>query len=179
MKVAFAVLAGVFTWSLLEYIFHRFLGHHPKLRPNPFATEHVRHHAEGNYFAPTYKKLFVSLVFFVAVLPLAVWLGGVGPGVAYSSGLVSMYVAYELLHRRLHTHSGIGFYGRWARRHHFHHHFGNPKMNHGVTSPLFDLIFRTHQPTTQVRVPRKLAMQWLCDESGAVRAHHAENYSLR
>src|SRR5690606_20288142 len=107
----------------------RFLGHHPKLRPNPFATEHVRHHSEGDYFAPTWKKVLVTLLLLVVVTPAAVWLSG-GAGVAFSLGLVSMYAAYELLHRRLHTHQGIGFYGRWARRHHFHHHFGNPKMNH-------------------------------------------------
>jgi sterol desaturase/sphingolipid hydroxylase (fatty acid hydroxylase superfamily) len=179
MNIVIAALAGVLTWSLLEYFIHRFLGHHPKLRPNPFAAEHVRHHSEGDYFAPTYKKVILAVFFLGTVTPLGVWLFGVGPGVAYSLGLVSMYVSYEVLHRRLHTHAGVGFYGRWARRHHFHHHFGNPKMNHGVTSPLFDVVFGTREPVAQVRVPKKLAMEWLCDDSGAVHAQHAGVYSLR
>lgn len=179
MTVVIAAVLGVMTWSLFEYLIHRFLGHHPKLRPNPFATEHVRHHAEGDYFAPTYKKALVAVVFLGTVTPLGVSLFGTGPGLGYSIGLVAMYVSYEVLHRRLHTHAGVGAYGRWARRHHFHHHFGNPKMNHGVTSPLFDVLFGTHQPVRSIRVPKKLAMEWLCDEAGAVRAEHAGVYTLR
>ena len=179
MTIVIAALFGVLTWSLLEYFIHRFLGHHPKLRPNPFAAEHVRHHSEGDYFAPTYKKAILAVFFLATVTPLGVFLFGTGPGVAYSIGLVSMYVSYEVLHRRLHTHAGVGFYGRWARRHHFHHHFGNPKMNHGVTSPLFDILFGTHDPAETIRVPKKLAMEWLCDEQGAVRDQHAGVYSLR
>lgn len=179
MNIAIAALAGVMTWSLLEYLIHRFLGHHPKLRPNPFAAEHVRHHAEGDYFAPTYKKAILTLVILGTVTPLGVWALGLWPGLAYSIGLVSMYVSYEVLHRRLHTHAGVGPYGRWARRHHFHHHFESPKTNHGVTSPLFDVLFGTHRPVSRIRVPKKLAMRWLCDERGEVDARHAGIYSLR
>lgn len=179
MKFAIAALLGICSWSFLEYLIHRFLGHHPRFRPNPFATEHVRHHAEGDYFAATSKKALAALAFFALVTPLAVAVAGVAAGLAYAIGLVAMYVAYEVLHRRLHTHEGFGPYGRWARRHHFHHHFGNPKANHGVTSPIFDLLFGTYERVTTVRVPRKLAMRWLFDERGDVRKSVAGVYSLR
>ena len=58
-----AVLLGAFTWTFLEYVIHRFLGHFPRLRKNPFGVEHVRHHIEGNYFAPSYKKLAIGAIF--------------------------------------------------------------------------------------------------------------------
>ena len=54
---------GVFTWSLLEYLIHRFLGHHPKFVPNPFGAEHLRHRREGDSFAPTWKKVLVAIGF--------------------------------------------------------------------------------------------------------------------
>ena len=75
-----AALLGVLTWSLMEYLIHRFLGHEVKTRPNPFATEHVRHHSEGNYFAHWWKKVLAATAFFAVVAPLAVWLVGAGPG---------------------------------------------------------------------------------------------------
>jgi sterol desaturase/sphingolipid hydroxylase (fatty acid hydroxylase superfamily) len=177
--IALAVFAGVFTWSLLEYLIHRFLGHQPKLRPNPFATEHVRHHSEGDYFAPSWKKLLAALVFAgVLVWPVTALLGTT-LGFAYLAGLMGFYGAYEVPHRREHTCAGIGAYGRWARRHHFAHHYSDARFNHGVTSPLWDVVFRTYKPVQLIRVPRKFVMPWLKDPvTGEVRADFADRFTL-
>jgi sterol desaturase/sphingolipid hydroxylase (fatty acid hydroxylase superfamily) len=148
--------------------------------PNPFGHEHTRHHSEGDYFAPTWKKALVSLVA-VPVIGALVALG-VGPalGLVYAVAFVSMYATYEWLHRRMHTHRGVGGYGRFVRRHHFHHHFGNPRTNHGVTSPIWDLLFGTYEAPGRIRVPAKLKMSWLVDEStGEVVAELAPFYELR
>ena len=168
-------LLGMFSWTFLEYVIHRWLGHDPRYRGNPFGVEHVRHHAEGNYFAPTPKK--AALVAVVIGGPAA-WLAG-AHGAAAVGGLLVMYGTYEVLHRREHTHAGIGRYGRWARRHHFHHHFVDPKTNHGVTTPLWDLVFGTYRTPAIIPVPAKLCMRWLLDDAGAVRAEHAARYQLR
>ena len=82
-------------------------------------------------------------------------------------------------HRGVGAHTGVGRYGRWARRHHFHHHFVDPKTNHGVTTPLWDLVFRTYRTPEVIPVPAKLCMRWLLDDAGAVRAEHADRYQLR
>lgn len=173
----FAALLGVLTWTLLEYLIHRFLGHEPRTRPNPFASEHVLHHSAGDYFAPGWKKVLAAL----AVTALLAWpvtrLAGEGPGLAYLAGLMGFYAVYEVIHRRAHTHAGFGPYGRWVRLHHFAHHYTDARMNHGVTSPLWDLVFGTYRPVTQVRVPRKFAMAWLLDPaSGQVRAELAGRF---
>jgi sterol desaturase/sphingolipid hydroxylase (fatty acid hydroxylase superfamily) len=169
----------VLTWSLLEYVIHRFLGHEPTLRPNPFASEHVRHHSEGDYFAPTWKKLLAAAAF-TAVLALpATWLLGVPLGLAYLCGLMGFYGTYEVLHRREHTHPGRGAYGRWARRHHFAHHYSDARFNHGVTTPLWDLVFRTYKPVSTIRVPRKFVMPWLKDPAtGEVKPEFAGTFEV-
>jgi sterol desaturase/sphingolipid hydroxylase (fatty acid hydroxylase superfamily) len=173
-----ACAGGMAGWTFLEYVIHRWLGHDPRYRGNPFGVEHVRHHAEGNYFAPTPKKVAVAVI--VAVLLGApAWLLGGSIGVAAVAGLITMYAAYEVLHRREHTHPGIGAYGRWARAHHFHHHFVDPRANHGVTTPLWDLVFRTYRRPAVIPVPAKLCMRWLLDDRGAVRSEHAARYTLR
>lgn len=163
---------GALTWTLLEYLIHRWMGHDRRFRKSPFGVEHVRHHIEGNYFAPTWKKVL-----------FAAGVGGVLLLVAdfpYVAGLLAAYGAYEFLHRREHTHAGIGPYGRWVRRHHFHHHFVDGRTNHGVTSPIWDVVFRTYDPPSRIRVPRKLCMPWLLDPTtNDVRAEHAGVYSLR
>lgn len=177
--VAIAFALGVATWSILEYALHRFLGHDRRTMPNFFSVEHTRHHIEGDYFAPTWKKGLAAVAITGLDFVLLRLFVAEALAVACTTGFVGMYVTYEVLHRRAHTHAGIGAYGRFLRRHHFHHHFANPRSNHGVTSPVWDLVFGTYEPVTEVRVPANLAMRWLVDPStGKVWERFAAQYRV-
>jgi len=177
--VIVAAAGGVLTWTFLEYVIHRWMGHDRRFRKTPFGVEHIRHHIEGDYFAPTWKKMIVA-VFAIAILsPPAILIAGVPLGLTYVISLIAFYGVYELHHRRDHTHPGFGPYGRWARRHHFHHHFVDGRTNHGVTTPLWDLAFGTYRKATIIKVPPKLAMAWLLDPvTKQIRAEHAGTYQL-
>ena len=179
-RVVLAALLGVLTWTFLEYVIHRWMGHDERFHKTPFGREHVRHHIEGNYFAPTWKKLIVAAVLTALLSAPAVLLVGAAPGLAYVAGLMIFYGVYEVSHRREHTHPGFGAYGRWARRHHFHHHFVDGRSNHGVTTPLWDVVFGTYQKPGAIRVPQQLCMSWLRDPTtGDIRAEYADTFSLR
>ncbi len=182
MNIAIAAIVGALTWSFLEYVIHRWLGHDRRFRGNPFGVEHIRHHAEGGYFAPNWKKGLVTLAL-IAVLTPPAWLLGGTVGAAYVVGLIGFYLVYEILHRLEHVHAGWSPYGRWARRHHFTHHFVDVKRNHGVTSPVWDVVFGTYRKPGNaagiIPVPRKLAMQWLPDPTtGTVRSRWADVYQI-
>jgi sterol desaturase/sphingolipid hydroxylase (fatty acid hydroxylase superfamily) len=173
-------MLGVLTWTFLEYVIHRWLGHDRRFRRTPFGQEHVRHHIEGNYFAPTGKKLVIAALVTAIVSVPAVLLVGPTVGIAWVAGLMTFYGVYELSHRREHTHAALGPYGRWARRHHFHHHFVDGRANHGVTSPLWDVVFGTYQEASIIKVPPQLCMAWLLDPAtGEVRREHAGTFVLR
>ncbi len=179
LDIAVAFLLGAFTWTFMEYVIHRWLGHDPRFRPNLFAAEHVRHHGEGNYFAPSWKKACAAAATTAVLAGPAVAIAGWATGLGYVVGFVGMYLGYEVMHRREHTHPGFGPYARWARRHHFHHHFTNPRVNHGVTTPIWDRVFGTYRPAGTIRVPAKLQMAWLADPgTGRVRAAYAKHYDI-
>ena len=179
LSVLAAFLLGAITWTFLEYVIHRWLGHDVRTRPNPFAAEHVRHHSQGDYFAPAWKKGLSALVAVALLIGPSVALAGAVVGSSFALGFVSMYIAYEVLHRRDHTHPGRGSYMRFLRRHHFYHHFTDPSCNHGVTSPVWDWVFGTLRAPGLIRVPPKLAMRWLLDPStGDVRPAYARHYEL-
>jgi len=179
IDLALTITAGVISWTLAEYLLHRFLGHDRRTWPNAFANEHTRHHSEGDYFAPTRKKAMVAIVSVPLVTMLAALALGWWRGAVFGVSFVAMYVTYEVVHRRAHTHAGFGAYGRYLRRHHFHHHFGNPRANHGVTSPIWDFVFRTWEAPGRIRVPEKLRMRWLVDpQTGDVRSDFAADYEL-
>ena len=176
MSFAVAIAAGVLAWSLAEYTLHRGFGHRKGAR-NPFSVEHLKHHATVTWFAPTWKKSLAALFVLGVTAPaLVAWQGVVGLVAAVS--FTGTYVTYEVLHRRLHTHAGRTRYGRWARRHHLHHHFSRPRLNHGVTSPLWDWVFGTLEVPSTVQVPKSLALPWMLDAQGALKPEFSSEYVL-
>jgi len=174
-----ALLAGVFTWSFLEYALHNWYGHVANGR-NHFSREHLKHHAKEFYFSPTWQKVLSALAVTMVVLPISVgWTGWIVGG-AFTAGLVGAYAGYEWLHYRIHVAAPRTAYTRWSARHHFSHHFACPHMNHGVTSSLWDHVFRTYQEPPVLRVPKRRAMPWLLDpDTGDVRLEYSHQYRLR
>jgi sterol desaturase/sphingolipid hydroxylase (fatty acid hydroxylase superfamily) len=169
-------VVGALGWTLAEYVIHRFFGHDARSK-NPFAVEHLAHHADVSYFAPTTKKVLTMGSLAAMALPtMALLLGSAG--LALGLGFFVMYVAYEVVHRRLHSAPSKNRYGRWARRHHLHHHYRRPKMNHGVTSPIWDFVFGTLDVPDVVRVPRRNALPWMLDAAGNLRPEFANDYAL-
>ena len=188
VKVALAFVLGCFTWSFLEYVIHRWMGHDKRLRGNIFDREHTRHHVEGDYFAPWWKKGLAAIAFLslsagpaIAGDPEATTrsMMSLWTGLAWAIGLVSFYLFYEVLHRLLHVHAGFSGYGRWARRHHFYHHFVDARYNHGVTSPIWDHVFGTYRTIEVITVPKKLMMPWLGDPETGVKPEFQGTFALK
>ncbi|MEZ4219375.1 MAG: sterol desaturase family protein [Polyangiaceae bacterium] len=183
--VAFAL--GAATWSFAEYSLHRFVGHGPRaskrggsrgLLDGDFGSEHQAHHSDTRYFTPTAHKARAAALVVPAIGALGSFLVGPRRGISFALGFGLAYAGYEVEHRRVHTHAPRGPYTRWSRRHHLAHHFTNPHLNHGVTSPLWDHVFGTYLPPGKVRVPRRHVPDWLLDAEGNVKAEYADDYEL-
>lgn len=177
--VIVAFIAGAVTWSFLEYALHNWVGHVSKGK-NEFSREHLRHHAQKDYFAPRLKKLLTAMPVLAFAALLSSFVVGASIGIAYTLGIGLAWLGYEVLHYRLHKESPTGPMGRFLRRHHFAHHFQNPWKNHGVTSPFWDLILGTYEPVKgALQVPPSHVLDWLVDEEGAILAEYAADYQLR
>jgi dihydroceramide fatty acyl 2-hydroxylase len=127
--------AGAALWSLAEYVLHR-ADMHGRAGRGATSREHLGHHARLDVPALT-PGTWVG----AAIVALALAAGG---HTVTGVGWMAAYVAYELVHRAIHAGDGGGRYRRWARAHHLHHHLVDARTNYGVTSPLWDLTFRTH-----------------------------------
>jgi sterol desaturase/sphingolipid hydroxylase (fatty acid hydroxylase superfamily) len=175
---AFAL--GAVLWTLGEYLLHRFAMH--ELRGKGIMSrEHLEHHVKASWHWSYIFPLAWTgqiLVGFAAWMPLFGWLFGWSVGLAVALGWSLGYFFYEWEHRASHLKPPRNRYQRWLRVHHFHHHFGHPMSNHGVTVPWWDKVFGTFERPERVRVPRRLAMTWLVDEHGEVRPEHAADYEL-
>jgi len=173
-----AFAAGAVSWTAAEYGLHRFLMH--EMRGKGLASvEHLKHHADVTYFAPASKKLLSAAATTVVAYPVAAaavnrrWAG------AFTAGLISAYFAYEVAHRRTHTHAPRDSWGRWRRRNHLRHHFGSPMRNHGVTTPFWDRAFGTSDDQGVVTVPERMAPVWLVDGEGRVLPEFAQDYVVK
>ncbi len=170
-----AALAGMASWTAAEYGLHRFAMHEMRGRGLP-SVEHLKHHADVTYFSPASKKVASAAGTTAVAYPVTSAVAGRRWATAFTAGLLSMYFAYEVAHRRTHTHPPRSRYGRWARRSHMHHHFGAPMRNFGVTTPIWDRLLGTYDDPGVVTVPRRMAPAWLLDETGEVRADFADDY---
>lgn len=164
MWIVVACVAGVLGWSFLEYAIHRFVAHVFTFETT-FRREHLRHHRERNYYASTGQKARLAAMVTAALGVVSVPVVGWVHGAAFTLSLVATYLVYEWVHRDLHVRAPWGAYGRWARRHHLHHHHADPNMNHGVTSPLWDWVFGTLAPTEVVRIPQAKRPDWMTDDA--------------
>jgi sterol desaturase/sphingolipid hydroxylase (fatty acid hydroxylase superfamily) len=170
---------GAFAWSFTEYAMHNWRGHLGRGR-NEFSRQHLKHHVESGYFTPLPTKIWTTLVVSALVISASVLLVGQSLGLGFSGGFIGAYAWYEWLHWQLHVAPPRGPYGRWARRHHFHHHFHSAKMNHGVTSPLWDIVFGTYENPGVIRIPKGFMMPWLKEEStDAIRSNFSGDYQPR
>ncbi len=172
-----SLAAGAASWTLVEYLLHRFVFHGSSPKAIG-AVEHRQHHARPDYFAPWWQKALAAAAATALMLPGVALVAGAETSLCFTLGFIAMYLLYEVLHRRAHTRPPLGRYGRWRRRNHFAHHFADPRRAHGVSLPVWDRVFGTRLPLDPVRVPRRLAMSWLVDEGGRVRAAFASDYVL-
>jgi len=171
---------GAALWTLAEYVLHRFAMHELKGR-GMMSREHLEHHVLSSWsFSATHLLSWAGMLLVGAVLwfPLGWLVGGPLVGASVAVGWAAGYFFYEYQHAVAHLRAPSGRYSRWLRRHHFHHHFGHPMANHGVSTLVWDKVFGTFEEPTVVRVPRRLVLPWMTDPDGGLRAEFAGDYVL-
>lgn len=136
---AAAALIGVALWTLMEYLFHRFIFHEWPV----FREMHDVHHADPKAAVGT--PSWVSTGLFLAAVLVPIWLvAGDDAACGATVGLMAGYYWYIVVHHGTHRWSakpGTYFYNVW--RHHARHHYDPRPGNFGVTSAFWDRVFGT------------------------------------
>ncbi len=139
---------GLFSWTLLEYFLHRFVFHWTQGK-EPWRSLasglHMAHHrstdAKDLIIAPPLVSIiFGTFVYFLFVVILQSW----AQAALLESGLLMGYVVYEWVHYGAHRFRSQSRVGKYLQQYHLRHHFKNPSGVFGVTSPLWDYVFRSY-----------------------------------
>ena len=146
-EVAVAVTAaGLLVWSLTEYFVHRFVFHleatSPVGRRLQFILHGVHHEVPDDptrlLMPPAPAAAGFAILYGLFRTVLGPWL--VEP---FSAGFLLGYLIYDYLHFAIHRTRLRMRLVRYLRRRHMLHHFVTPDARWGVTSPLWDSVFRT------------------------------------
>ncbi len=140
---------GIFLWTFIEYIMHRFVFHLTKVKEpwrSLFSELHIAHHRDtedpGLIIAPPVVTL-VDSVFIFLILWGVTWNWGFA--LVLLAGIDLGYIFYEWAHFGAHEFNWKRGPLGYMRRHHLYHHFKKPSEAFGVTVPLWDIFFGTHQ----------------------------------
>ena len=139
-------LLGSLAWSLAEYILHRFVFHfQPDTRWGRrihFIIHGVHHdfpHDPMRLVMPPSVSIPLAILFFFGFHALLGPTWSLPPSRASCVG----YLIYDMTHYHLHHHRSTNRLSLALRRYHYRHHFQQSDRGFGVTSPLWDQVFRT------------------------------------
>lgn len=146
---------GVLSWTLLEYVLHRFIFHysaHSAFGRQLLYAAHLSHHETPRATNHLFSSLLLSLPIATAYLLFA-WIatGSLHAATFLFAGLSAGYFCYEWLHFQAHHRRPRLRLFRYLRKYHLLHHYQTPELRFGVTSPLFDVIMGTFRPVRKVR----------------------------
>ncbi|KAK7977897.1 inositolphosphorylceramide-B C-26 hydroxylase [Apiospora saccharicola] len=144
---------GLFLWTLVEYILHRFLFHLDHYLPDNRAglTLHFLLHGVHHYLPMDKYRLVMPPTLFAALatpfykLAHAVFYWNWHVATAVFCGGIFGYICYDCTHYFLH-HQNLPYYYKQLKKHHLAHHFLDYENGFGVSSRIWDKVFGTEIP---------------------------------
>jgi dihydroceramide fatty acyl 2-hydroxylase len=145
-RLALLTLAGIGIWTLTEYWLHRLVFHwepdNPVGRRMHFIIHGVHHDHPNDKLRlvmPPAVSIPLAALFFLGFSALF------GTPAAYPlfGGFIAGYLFYDYMHYYVHHFVPRSKLGKRLREQHMRHHFQDHRFGFGVSSPLWDVVFRT------------------------------------
>jgi sterol desaturase/sphingolipid hydroxylase (fatty acid hydroxylase superfamily) len=143
------ILLGIAVWTITEYTLHRYIFHFPAKSEFGMKIHFIFHGVHHDYPSDSKRLVMPPSV----SIPLAVLfyflfkliLGGtlVAP---FFVGFIAGYLFYDITHYAVHHFNIRNKFWLAIKKHHIRHHFENPELGFGVSSPLWDEIIGTNFP---------------------------------
>jgi dihydroceramide fatty acyl 2-hydroxylase len=146
LEIVLLAIGGVALWTLAEYWLHRKLFHwepdHAFGRRLHFIIHGVHHEHPNDKLrlvmppgaSIPLAALFFGLFYLVLGLPTAL---------PVFSGFLFGYLIYDYTHYYVHHYVPKSDLGKRLREQHMRHHFQDHRFGFGVSSPIWDVVFRT------------------------------------
>ena len=147
---------GVISWTIVEYVMHRFVFHFEpkgKLGRRLHFIIHGVHHDYPNdqkrLVMPPSLSMPLAILFYLLfklIVPVS------GLAIFYSFFLIG-YLVYDLGHYALHHCHFKNAIFRQLKKNHMRHHYQDPTKGYGVSSVIWDHVLSTAYPKTKQKPP--------------------------
>ena len=143
---AFYSFLGLLVWTLTEYVFHRFIFHfsaESKLGKWLVFAFHGLHHDDPQnptrlVMPPVPAMIYTSLLYVI----FSFFISREYLNLFFAFFLLG-YLTYDYIHFYTHHGKGKNKVGKFLKNYHLDHHFRDQSKKYGVSSPLWDYVFRT------------------------------------
>lgn len=148
-RLALLGAGGLAVWTLTEYLMHRWVFHFKPRSDRQrwfYFMIHGVHHDYPNDSRRLVMPPLVSLP--LAALFFALFWAALPPDHAppFFAAFILGYLGYDTAHFAIHHFAMRGPLLRVLKRHHLRHHFVYGDLNFGVSTPVWDYLFRTVGP---------------------------------
>ena len=137
---------GLFVWTFVEYIMHRFLFNYMPDKPWALRLHFIFHGVHHDYPSDAKRLVLPPSVsiplatgfyfLFNALFPPNYVFG-------FFPGFILGYLIYDISHYAIHHFNFKGSIWKKIKQHHMLHHYQDPEKGYGVSSPLWDKVFRS------------------------------------
>ena len=137
--------AGLFFFTFVEYIMHRYLYHIPATSERKKKISYTMHGVHHDYpkdksrlaMPPVLSLVVATVLFIIYRVVLGDYVFG------FLAGFLIGYAGYLAVHYSVHAFKVPSNFLKVLWHHHSIHHYREPDRAFGVSSPLWDHIFRT------------------------------------
>jgi sterol desaturase/sphingolipid hydroxylase (fatty acid hydroxylase superfamily) len=157
IKLVTLFALGIFIWTFVEYILHRFVFHHHPETPDGKKINYIfhgNHHefpkAKSRLFMPLVPSLLISSLFFMFFYSFF----NMNVFVLFP-GFMLGYLIYGSMHYAIHAWNPPF---RWMKplwRNHYLHHYKDGDFGFGVSNTFWDRVFGTMYETKKEKMDKE------------------------
>lgn len=140
------VVAGIAIWTFTEYIMHRFVFHQELKGKIGERIHFVFHGVHHDYPSDRLRLVMppsVSIPLALGFFLLFNWLMPAGYVYSFFPGFLAGYLVYDITHYAIHHFNFKGGIWKKIKQHHMLHHYSDPEKGYGVSSKMWDMVFRS------------------------------------
>ncbi len=144
------IISGLLVWTITEYLLHRFIFHYQptsKVGQRLHFIFHGVHHdypkdARRLVMPPSASIPLAFLFYFIFYL----FFRNISFLYTFFSGFLIGYLCYDMVHYAIHHHNFKSSIMKKIKQHHMLHHYSDDTKGYGVSTALWDIIFKSGFP---------------------------------
>jgi sterol desaturase/sphingolipid hydroxylase (fatty acid hydroxylase superfamily) len=161
-QVALLFIGGIISWTLFEYIIHRFAFHFIPKRKATMKIVYIIHGNHHEYprdkqrlFMPPLPSIIIASGFFALMYFTGVFFNTVSYVFAFFPGFIFGYLLYGTMHYAIHSWSPPFKWMKPLWRNHHLHHYKDEHRGFGVSTTIWDRVFGTMYVSENIRLEKE------------------------